>query len=291
MRVLLRGDIRRSQRGAWWSSVLALLVSSAVPTMAAEGTLPENLKALFARGVEAQKANRPKEAETAFLEVLRQGGQLAFVYNNLGIVYQQQGTHLRAIRQFREALRLEPEYAAPRFLLGASLLALGKTAEAIAELQKAVQLDPTQRLGRLQLIKAYEVAGNPAGVVDEYRHLVEEYPREPEYAYQLGKAYMKLSEWAFERMKRLNPRSARLYQTLAAQYRLQGRDELAIRALQEAIELDPALPELHLALAEIYSVQGKTAEAQQALEKELSIMPGGRAALALKEKLRRGTGR
>lgn len=251
----------------------------------AQQPLPKALEALFAEGVEAQRAHRLKEAEAAFLEVIRQGGKVSFVHNNLGIVYQLQGDHLRAILQFREALRLQPDYPAPRFLLGASLMALGRTADAIRELERALKLDPSQTLGRLQLIKAYEQAGNLIAVVDQYRKLRDAQPQEPEYAYQLGKAYLKLSEWAFQRMKELNPRSALLYQTLASQYRLQGRDELALRALWQAIAIDPRMPELHLNLAEIYLSQGKRNEARSALAAELALMPESQAALALKAKL------
>ena len=153
------------------------------------------------------------------------------------------------------------------------------------ELEQALKLDPGQTLGRLQLIRAYELVGRPVAVVDQYRKLREDHPQDPEYAYQLGKAYLKLSGWAFQRMKELNPRSPLLYQTVANNYHLQGRDELAVRALKQAIEIDPKLPELHLLLAEIYLAQGKFDEARKELDLELSILPDSRAALALKEKL------
>jgi tetratricopeptide (TPR) repeat protein len=269
------------------SSVLQILIVVLLSPCALEAqqALPQPLEALFVKGVQAQRAGRLEEAENAFSEVLRQGGKVAFVYNNLGGVYQQQGDHTKALGQLREAVRLQPDYAAPRFLMGASLLALGKVPDAIRELERAVKLDPSQPLGRLQLVKAYELSGNPLAVADQYRRLRESHPQDPEYAYQLGRAYMKLSEWAFGKLKEVNPRSALLYLTLARNYRLQGRDELAERTLKQAIVLDPNLPELHLALAEIYQAQGKVGEARAEVERELAIMPGSLAALALRERL------
>lgn len=262
-------------------SILAL----ATAVTAAAQSLPETLQPLFLSGVEAQKADRLKEAEVAFLEVLRKGGKVAFVYNNLGAVYQQMGQHSRAILQLREAIRLQQHYAAPRFLLGASLLAQGKAVEAVRQLEQAVKLDPQQALGRLELAKAYELAGNPTGMTDQYRKLTEVQRDNPEYAYQLGRAYLRLSKWAFQRVKELNPRSPRLYQSLALNYHIQGKDELALRALHQAIAIDPNLPELHLALAEIYHRLGNLTEARNAVVKELAIMPVSQAALALKQKL------
>jgi len=278
---ILLSKLKRRSASVCLVSVLALAA-----VVAASGqSLPDALQPLFSKGVEAQKENRFKEAETAFLEVLRSGGKVAFVHNNLGAVYQQMGDHSRAILQFREALRLQPSYAAPRFLLGASLLAQGKAAEAARQLEQALKLDPQQALGRLELAKAYERVGNPMGMLDQYRKLTEAQPDNPEYVYQLGRAYLKLSEWAFERVKELNPRSPRLYQSLALNYHIQGKDELALRTLQEAIAVDPMLPDLHLALAEIHLRLGNLTEARNAVEKELAIMPVSKAALALKQGL------
>jgi tetratricopeptide (TPR) repeat protein len=267
------------------SLCLASVLALAAAVTAAGQSLPDALQPLFSKGVEAQRANRLQEAEAAFLEVLRSGGKVAFVHNNLGAVYQQMGDHSRAIFQFREALRLQPDYAAPQFLLGASLLAQGKAGEAARQLEQALKLDPQQFLGRLELAKAYELAGNPMGMLDQYRKLTEAQPDNPEYVYQLGRAYLKLSEWALQRVKELNPRSPRLYQSLALNYHIQGKDELALRALQEAVALGPKLPELHLALAEIYFRLGNLKEARNAVEKELAIMPVSQAARALKQKL------
>ena len=263
---------------------MSALALATVMTTAAQ-SLPETLQPLFVSGVEAQKSGRFKEAEGAFLEVLRKGGRVAFVHNNLGAVYQQMGQLSQAIIQFREAIRLDPDYAAPRFLLGASLLAQGKTMEAVRQLEQAVKLDPQQALGRLELARAYELAGNPTGMIEQYRRLTELQRDNPEYAYQLGRAYMRLSEWAFQRVKELSPRSPRLYQSLALNFHIQGKDELALRALSQAIAIDPNLPELHLALAEIHHRLGNLTEARIAVEKELVIMPVSQAALALKQKL------
>ena len=240
-------------------------------------------------GVEAQKAGQLDVAERAFLQVLRQGGKVAFVHNNLGIVYQMRGDHSKAIAQFREAVRLQPSYAAPYLLMGASLLALRKVPEATRELERAVKLQPKEPLARLQLARAYERGSNFRGVVEQFRALRELAPQEPEYAYQLGNAYLKLAGWCAQEIVRLNPRSARVYQMLGENYRVQaGRMELAVRAFQRAAQADPKLPDVHLALAGIYLEQGKQSEARKAIEQELAIVPESVAALALRQKLEAG---
>jgi tetratricopeptide (TPR) repeat protein len=267
------------------------LIAVAGLLVLAEGALaqelPVALQAPFEEGVRALKADKLAEAEAAFLRVLQQpGGKLAFVHNNLGIVYDRRGQHLKAAEQFRAAIRLDSGYVAPRILLGASLLALGRTGEATRELEQAVKLAPREPLARLQLGKAYEQAGNRLGAVAQYRALRELAPTDPEYAYQLGRAYLRVSEWSLGELKRIDPRSARLHQARGHALRVQGRPEQALRAFERAAEADPSLPEVHLAMAQIYLEQKRLAEARQEVERELGIVPESAGARALEERLR-----
>lgn len=277
---------RETRTGLWGLATFALVFSGHVVARgAAQQDLPAPLRSLFSEGVQAQKSGRLDVAEKVFLRVLREGGKVAYVYNNLGIVYQLRRNHLKAIDQFREAIHLQPDYVAPRVLIGASLLALGRVAEATRELEQAVKVRPHEPLARFELAKTYERANNLTGAVDQYHALRELSPQEPEYAFRLGKAYMKLALWCTEEIMRLSPGSARLYQTLAENYRAQGRLELAHRAFQRAARIDPALPGIHLALADIYVEQGKPAEARSEVEQELAIVPESVTALALRKKL------
>lgn len=281
------GSLLQFNRKLWWrlsrAPVIALLLAVS-PSAFAQQQLSPALEALFNEGVKALKENRLNEAEQAFQRVIERGGRAAFVFNNLGIVHQQRGDHQKAVARFREAIRLQPDYPAPRLLIGSSLLALGHAAEAARELEQAVKILPKEPQARLQLAGAYERAGNWLGVVDQFHVLRELAPQEPEYAYQLGKAYLKLSEWSYQQMMLTHPRSARLYQALGHQYLLQGSIELAIQSLQRAANADPSLPEIHLALAQIYLERKRIPEARMEIELELKLIPESQAALLLKQK-------
>jgi tetratricopeptide (TPR) repeat protein len=265
-----------------------LLVAFTLPSRA-EPPLP--VDALFERGVQALKAGRLGEAETAFRGVLEQGGNRAYVHNNLAIVYQQQGKHTEAVAECREAIRLDPAYAPPRVVLGGSLLALGRVPEATAELERAVKLLPKERLAREQLARAYTRGGNPAAAVEQYRALRELAPEDPEYDYQLGRAYLRLSEWAMQRLREIDPGSARIYQALGHNYRVQGRADLAVRAFERAAQADPKLPEIHLALAQIHLEQKNYGEARKEIDRELALVPESAGARALKQRLEAVEGR
>jgi tetratricopeptide (TPR) repeat protein len=261
----------------------ALVLAPAMVALAQE--LSAELQASFDEGVRALKAGKLDEAEAAFRGVVAKGGNFAYVHNNLGIVHQERGQHAKAVTEFREAIRLDPGYVAPRILLGASLLALGRVAEAKAQLQRAVKLAPQEPLARLQLAKAYERGGDWAGAVEQYRILRELQPQEPENVYNLGRAYLRLSEWCLRELKALDPASARLQQALGHNYRVQGRPDLALVAFERAAQADPMLPEVHLAMAQIHLEQKRFAEARREIERELALLPDSAGARALLERL------
>jgi tetratricopeptide (TPR) repeat protein len=272
--------------------IAALGFACLCPTAVAwsQQELPEALGRLFQAGVTAEKAGRLDEAEQAFLDVLRQGGNVAFVHHNLGTVYQQRGEQARAIVEFREAIRLQPRFAPAHILLGASLLAVHKFPEGVRELQQAVELAPLEPAAHVELAKAYQLTGNPVGVVNEFQVLCKLAPGEPEYTYQLGQAHLKLSEWCLGEIRRLGPHSARMYQSTAEALVGLGQAARAIHYFQLTAQADPKLPGIHLALAQIYLNQNHLDEAQREIGLELDLVPGSVAALRLQERIasRRG---
>jgi tetratricopeptide (TPR) repeat protein len=265
--------------GVWRALFLVVLFPGARVASPADTATPQ---ATFERGVESLKAGRLEEAEGAFRLVLQQGGREAHVYNNLAIVHQQQGRHREAIADCREAIRIDAGYPAPRLVMGGSLLALGRVAEAVTTLEAAVKLLPKERLAREQLARAYERAGRPSAAIEQYGAMRDLAPTDPESAYQLGRAYLRLSEWAMQRLRDVDPGSARIYQALGHNYRVQGRADLALRAFERAAQADPKLPEIHLALAQIHVEQKNWASARVEIDRELAIVPESAGARALR---------
>jgi predicted Zn-dependent protease len=259
----------------------ALLLSTLAATTGLAQDLAPRLAHRFAEGVEALKAHDLDRAERAFRDVLAAGGNRAFVHHNLGIVLQQRGRHAEALVEFRATIGLDPAFGSARLLAGASLLALGRVHEATVQLQNAARLMPNEPAAHLQLADAYERSGNVAGMLDEYRRLVELKPASDEYAYRLGKAYLMLAQWSYERLRAIAPRSARLAQALGQQYLDQGRQDLALGAFGQAARLDPTLAEIHLVLARLYLDGGRLDDAAAEVALELAIAPDSAAARAL----------
>lgn len=272
----------------FWVNYLVLVLGLfSIAGYSQDLSLPESLQPLFTSGVEALKKGDLDSAEKSFQAVIDKGGKLSFVYNNLGAVYQQRRQHSKALTQFREAIRLQPDYASPHILAAASLIVIEEFPEAIKELEYAAKLQPNEPLVRLQLARAYEQIGDLFGRVEQYQRLCEINPKEPEYAFQLGRAFMELAAWCSQEIERIDPASARLQQSIANNYVYQGNNEKAIAALKKAILVAPKLPDLHLALAQLYAQQGRMIEAIWEIDLELAIVPNSLGALTMKENLKK----
>jgi tetratricopeptide (TPR) repeat protein len=264
--------------------VSVVLLTLIAPTLRGQDLAPP-LAARFSEGVAALKAGQLDEAEAAFRDVLAKGGTRAFVHHNLGIVQQRRERHVQALAEFRAAARLDPAFGPARLLAGTSLLTLGRAREAVTELEHAVRLMPTEQAARRQLAHACEVASNLPCLARESRVLATLAPADPEATYRLGKAYLRLSQWAFEQIRAIDPRSARLSEALGREYMQQGQLEQALRVYQQAAERDPTLPGIHLALARIHADAGRWAEAAREIDRELAVVPGSAAALDLKARI------
>jgi tetratricopeptide (TPR) repeat protein len=262
-----------------------IIPCTARPAAAVQADLPPPARELFKQALRAGRGKQYPLAETLYLRLLSEGFRYAFVYNNLGAVYQEEDQNLKAVIQFRKAIELEPGYVAPRILLGASLLALGKASESVQELKKAARLDPSNQIVRQQLAKAYEAEGDLPAAVDEYRSLAKIDPGNPEYAYRLGALYLKLASWSSKQILNIDPHAARIYEILAQHDRDQGQLDAAANALKQAARIDSHLPGVHLRLAQIYLEQGKKQEARSEVEKELALAPRSAAAKSLARQL------
>ena len=141
---------------------------------------------------------------------------------------------------------------------------------------------PREPAVHLQRADACERINDVVCLADEYRTLVELSPANPEYAYRLGKAYLRLSQWAHERIQAIDPGAARLSQALGREYLEQGRADLAEAAFQKAIQRDATLADVHLSLARIYLADGRLEEAARAVARALALVPDSKEARALR---------
>lgn len=243
--------------------------------------LPAALAARFTEGVAALSAGRLDAAEAAFRAVLEAGGDRPYVHHNLAIVLQRRDRHADALAEFRIVTRLDPQFGPARLLAGTSLLALGQPAAAAEQLEAACRLMPREPAAHLQRADACERVGDAICLADEYRELVALAPTNAEYRYRLGRAYLRVSQWAHERMQAIDPASPRVRQAIGREHLEQGRRDLAERAFLDALAADPRLTDVHLALARLYLEDRRWDEAAAAAARARALAPHSAEAAAL----------
>jgi predicted Zn-dependent protease len=89
----------------------------------------------------------------------------------------------------------------------------------------------------------------------------------------------------YQRVRAIDPQSARLSQALGGEYLAQGQPQRARVAFEAAAARDPRLAEVHLALAQLAADDGRWDDAAREVALELAVQPTSREALALRARI------
>ena len=107
---------------------------------------PQDAEARFTRGLVLVRLNRNDDAAKAFSDLTRDFPQLPEPYNNLAVIYAQQGEYDKARRALEDALAMHPSYAVAHENLGDIYAALSTAAY-----NRALTLDPKNASVRAKL--------------------------------------------------------------------------------------------------------------------------------------------
>jgi len=200
------------------------------------------------------RSNRLEDAKSAFQAVIQKAPTFPEGYLDLGLVFRSQGEIKRAEELFRKTLTLAPAHFSAWFYLGQTLEGQRRMDEAVGAYQKVMEHGP------------------PASEAREAERRLNELGNTPEVARQV-QAWVSEAE---TRLKEGNPKAAwNLYQKAAAllpkslSIRLfmgnlasqLGSFANAEEVYKETIQIDPTAPQPHLALAKLYEQTGRTNEA------------------------------
>ncbi len=221
------------------------LIAPAAPALA-QGS-PEG-EAYFNSGVTHLREGRTDLALDQFKRAVKADSKNSYFRKGLGQAYASLGEWKEAIKQFREALKLNPYYVDVRNDLGTALLLSGKREE-----------------GKDEFLAAYSDATNPTPEVSA-RNLGQAYLDE--------KNYTEAVSWfrtALGRTDTYPDPYLGLADALVATERL----DAAVVLLESGVEKVPSDPMLHLALGQVYFRAGRFTEARSQLEEAMRKDPSG----------------
>jgi tetratricopeptide (TPR) repeat protein len=184
-----------------------------------------------------------------------------------------------AVTAFREAIRVEPDYAAYRSNLGNALRGQGKLSEAAAAYREAIRLHPDDDVVHNSLgVILCDHKRDYAGAITAFREAVRLKPDHAAYRFHLGNALLGQgqlaeAEAAFREAIRLKPDDAQAHHNLGIAFRNQGKFGEAEAAYRQAIRLMPDFDGTRYMLGHALKAQGRIAEALAQYREALRLKP------------------
>ena len=164
-----------------------------------------------------------------------------------GNVYHNAGRFDDALREYRTAIHLRPNFPKAYNNIGSVYIDEGKNQLAIAPLLTAIKLDPKYAHAFYNLGKAYVGIGKPKQAITAYTRAMKLDPTDPDTPHNLGNVYLRARRWNLAipiYQQALNPGSPshELQLDLASAYVNTGQDDQAIKLYQQAFAVEGTAP-------------------------------------------------
>lgn len=207
---------------------------------------PENAEALHLLGCVYDDMGNTSQGVKMLARAVKANPKASAYFYNLANMLLKQGSHQDAIRHYREAVRLKPDYAVAHNNLGRALTLVGQRGEARACFENAIRCakpgypDPHHNLGI-----EFKVDGDFERAAAAFQEALRIQPGFSDAHCNLGSTYLQMQRVdealdAFQAAARLQPGNARFQTNVGAAMLRLGRQQEAISWFQRALELNPA---------------------------------------------------
>jgi tetratricopeptide (TPR) repeat protein len=224
-----------------------------------------------------------EQAEFCFQQALRDEPSSAEAYYGLGSVYLQQQKNAEARENFERSVRLQASYpgTVPRAWSNLGILAAreGSSDEAVRNFRRALEIDPDYQVAWVNLGSAYRQKKDWKEAAAALRQALALRPEDPEANYGLGMVFAQLNETEqaylyIQKALAARPVYPEALNNLGVLYLRTKRVEEAEKSFQEAIRVAPAFELSYLNLAKLYALQGDSQRARAVLLELLKQHPG-----------------
>ncbi|PYU20439.1 MAG: hypothetical protein DMG30_21055 [Acidobacteria bacterium] len=225
----------------------------------------------------------PREATTkakaAAGKALRMDETLAEAHTSLGHAYFHEFDWPAADRDFKRAIKLNPNYANAHFYYANYLIAVGQRNEAIAEARWAQTLDPVSLPAGTNLAAILCFAGHYTEAIEHSLRVLEMDSSFARAYEDLGRAYEQQRMYpqaiaAFEKAVEFSGRSSRDLASLAHAFAIAGKQREALELLEELRELSKKRYVSPYSFALVFVGLGNKSQALAWLEKAYKGLDG-----------------
>jgi tetratricopeptide (TPR) repeat protein len=220
------------------------------------------------------------KSEPDFDKIREETGSIlsAAQHNQEGNQLANEGKLEEAIREYLEALKLDPTNAAYHANQGDVYRRLQQLGDAEEEYRRAIRYDMENDSYHYRLAGFYYDQGKFDSAIEEYERALAINDEKPTYHSGLGDAYRQMdvpekAGEAYEQAIRLDQSNASYHARLADIYYRQGKQEDALRKYLEAIRLDEENYMYHYGLARVYYALDEPQEAIQSYQAAIKLNP------------------
>ena len=132
-----------------------------------------------------------RDSETLWRHALACTSNNSFAHRELGAALNTKGDKDQAIEQFREALKIQPDFAQAHYDLGVAFYEKGEVDEAILQFKQALESAPHYAKAHNNLGVALRNRGELDAAIEQYRQAAQIRPDIAEFHYNLGVALLK----------------------------------------------------------------------------------------------------
>ena len=220
------------------------------------------------------------DQERLWQDTLAKNPACWLAHDNLGATLVNKGQIDEAIRQFKEAIRLKPDYAEAHNNLGAVLDKKGQIDEAIRQYEEAIRLRPYYVEAHYNLGTILDNKGQTEEAIREYQQAIHLKPDLAEACNNLGYLWAKRGESLdqaramIEKAVKLEPKNATFLDSLGWVLFKLNRPREALDYQLQAIENSSRPDAGHYDhLGDIYAALNQREQAAEAWRKSLSVEP------------------
>jgi tetratricopeptide (TPR) repeat protein len=215
-------------------------------------------------------------SESVWADTIRKNPSAWIAYNNLGETVARRGQITAAMRDYEQALAVDPLLSGPHINLGNAWQKLGRYPEAVAEYREALLLQSDAPEADNNWGNALNALGHPAEAVEKYQAALRLDPEYVDARTNLGATLISLGHRSdgmdqYRAALRLDPQDAQAHEDLGIALGESGQYPEAVQELKEAARLEPGSAEVYNNLGVALYKNGEMAEAMQAYQQARAI--------------------
>ena len=221
---------------------------------------------------------RTNAALDEFKEAIRINPNFAEAHRNLGLLLGEQGQTNLALGEFQLAVQLNPSFASARYNLGCYLIKTGQMDEGIRQFKETAHFRPEDQESCQMLLDMLLANGQTNAAISQLQEVIKVIPSNPEIHYRLGNLFSHNGQTEeavaqFQETIRLKPGLFEAHNNLGNLLSKMGQSDQAIIELKEAIRLKPDLADAHYNLGVLYMKKGMNDGAIDEFQTAIRLSP------------------